>query len=186
MTIALEGKGIIIREAEVEDASFILALRLDDDLSLFLGKVDNNLEKQKQYLIENKKKNDDLYFIVEDKKGECFGAARIYNIKAESFTYGSWIMRKDAPHNFGIETYFLISDCAYYVLKCLRAEFDVMKKNDPVVRFHKRMGSKIIGEDELNYYFKQTLAEYEAIRKKYQRYAVPDPKIFSKISNGIA
>ena len=183
MTIALEGRGIVIREAELEDANFILALRLDEERTHFLGKIENDLEKQKQYLVENKKKKDDLYFIVENMQGERFGTARIYNITAETFTYGSWIIRKDAPYNIAIETYFLVSDCAYYVLRCQRAEFDVMKMNESVVNFHQRMGSLIVSQDEHRYYFRQTLFEYAVMRKKYKRYVVPDPMVFLNSTN---
>ena len=49
-------------------------------------------------------------------------------------------------------------------------EFDVRKGNTRVVDFHRRMNAKIVAEDELSYRFRQELADYELVRKKYKKY----------------
>ena len=170
MAIKIKGKNINLREVNVDDAEFILSLRTDPRYNEHLGKTENNISSQIRYIEQNLKKKDDFYFIVEAKDRKRFGCIRIYNIKNGIFNYGSWIMIKESPPYFALETNFLLLDFAYYYLKLKKTEFEVRKGNSRVVAFHKRMGAKIIHEDDLNYYFLQTKEDYENVRKKYSRY----------------
>lgn len=181
MSLIVKGKSINLREIAVSDAEFILSLRTDPRYNEYLGKTDNDINKQREYIRKNAEKDDDIYFIVESKHLQRFGCARLYNITPETFNYGSWIIMREAPPHFGLETYFLVSDFAYYVLKLERAEFDVRKGNKSVVAFHKRMGAEVVDADDLCYYFRQTKTTYESIRKKYSRYVISVKDLLSDV-----
>ena len=53
-----------------------------------------------------------------------------------------------------METAVLIYEFAFNTLGFRKSEFEVNKNNEKVVSYHKKSGAKIIGEDDINYYFR--------------------------------
>ena len=72
----------------MDDAEFILNLRLDEELNQFISKVDDDIKKQKKWLKKYKKREaqeKEYYFIIESKSGKQYGTVRLYDFKDESF-----------------------------------------------------------------------------------------------------
>lgn len=171
--MVVEGKNINLRIADTSDAEFILQLRLDEKKSRYISSVDNDLEKQINWLKEYKKRENDkkeYYFIIENKSGEKFGVLRLYDFKDDSFCWGSWIIKDDSPSYMAIESALMVYEFAFYTLGFKNTHFDVRKKNEKVISFHKRLGAQVVDEDELNYYFIYPKTAYEEIREKYKKY----------------
>lgn len=166
----IKGKNISLRDIELDDANFILQLRLDDDKNRYLHKTSPILEDQINYINSYKQKDNEYYFIIESQTAEKLGTIRIYDVIDESFCWGSWLMMDDAPRTAALESALLIYEFAFYTLGFAKTHFDVRKNNERVVAFHTRMGSKIVSEDELNYYFNFTKEDYEIIRAKYEKF----------------
>lgn len=166
----LEGKYVNLREVEIDDAEFILSLRCDEKKARFLHKTENNLEKQIEYLKRYKTLDNEWYFIIENKRHEPKGTIRIYGVQGTQYTSGSWLMTDDSLPEETLEGTLLVGQMAYEVLGFEKEYFDVRKGNKKVVRFHLSGGAKIVGEDEENYYFETTKANFEAI--KPVRYAM--------------
>lgn len=170
----IEGKTIYLQLVDVDDAPFILDLRTDDNLNKYLSSIQNDLSKQEDWIRqykEREKKKIEFYFIVSSKKtGEKWGAFRLYDFRDDSFSLGSWIIKKGAPISISIESALGAYEFAYGYLGFKRAHFEVRKANEKIVAFHKRFGSVIVDEDDLNYYFYQTKEDYYFIREKYKRY----------------
>lgn len=154
------GHFINLREVELEDANFILKLRCDEKKSLFLNSTDNNLQKQIDYLKRYKTLPDEWYFISEDKQKKQIGTIRIYNINNTTFTYGSWLMEDGVFPWQSIETEQLCKQFAFDELGMELLRFDVRKKNKKVVRYHQFCGSKIVAENDLDYFFELTKEDY--------------------------
>lgn len=89
----IEGKYVNLREAEIEDAAFILSLRCNEKKSRFLNKTENDLEKQTAYLKRYKTLDNEWYFIIENKKHDPLGTCRMYNVCGTQYTGGSWLMK---------------------------------------------------------------------------------------------
>lgn len=91
----LIGKNLEIRSATVEDAQFILDLRLDLELNRFLSVTSPDLERQKKWISDQLQMEDDYYFLLEDKNGDKIGTGGIYNIEGKKFSCGRWIIKKN-------------------------------------------------------------------------------------------
>ncbi len=170
------GKNILLRTAEIEDADFILKLRLDSTLNRFLSAVESDVEKQKEWLKKYKEKEilgKEYYFIIENKHNLRFGTVRVYEIQNDSFTWGSWIIQKNSPITFSIESAIMVYDFGFYSLGLRRCRFEVMVENKAVVNFHKKFGACVKEEKEGFVYFELMRDQYPTIRKNYEKYSLP-------------
>ncbi|WP_426584547.1 GNAT family N-acetyltransferase [Mucilaginibacter sp. R-33] len=155
----------MFRLVEESDAEFILSLRTDPVHARYLTHTDNNLQKQIKWIRTYKKrekKRQEYYFLFSDHNHQPLGVIRLYNITADTYTSGSWIVKPGCDEFVSIKSDLFISEFAASELKNKRCVFDVRKDNKKVLRFHK-MFAKITGEDELNYYF--TIDEESAKQK---------------------
>lgn len=155
----LESRSIRLRFVEESDAEFILKLRLDEKYNQFLSSVTADLQSQKDWIIKYKddeKLKRQFYFIVERLDGTPCGTVRVYDLKKDSFCWGSWILNEDKTRYSALESAFLVYKFGFDDLGYKKSHFDVMKGNEKVISFHKRMGAVQTGEDKQNYYFEIT------------------------------
>ena len=155
----LESKSIRLRLVEELDAEFILKLRLDEKYNQFLSSVTADLQSQKDWIKKYKgdeKTKKQFYFIIERLDGTPCGTIRAYDLTQDSFCWGSWILNENKTHYAALESAFLVYKFGFEVLGFKKSHFDVMKGNQRVISFHKKMGAIEIGEDEQNYYFEIT------------------------------
>jgi RimJ/RimL family protein N-acetyltransferase len=164
------GKTIFLREVSIEDAEFIVKLRTDPAKSKFISETSANLSRQIDFLNKYRLSETDFYFIICNHDGSAIGTIRIYDVRGESFCWGSWMLISNAPRNAAIESALLVYEYAFFALHYKRAHFDVRKDNESVVGFHKRFGAQVVNEDHLNYYFNFEFDTYLQTRNKYCRY----------------
>ncbi|MCT7572657.1 GNAT family N-acetyltransferase [Aliarcobacter butzleri] len=167
------GKNINMRTVTTEDAEFIYNMRQNENKTKYLSKVTGTVESQKEWIKSYKQREEDkkeFYFVIESKDSEKLGLVRIYDFQDESFCWGSWLIKEDAPKTTAIESALQIYEFGFYNLGFEKSHFDVRKGNDKVIAFHKRFGAKIINEDELDYFFNFEKSDYEIIKEKYKRY----------------
>ena len=164
------GKSIFFREVTVDDAEFIIGLRTDPEKSKYLSVTSSDNDKQRNFIAGYLNSQVDYYFIIADRNKKSIGTIRIYDIRDDSFCWGSWILSKDAPSNAAIESALLIYDFAFFSLHYPKAHFDVRKDNQRVVDFHKRFGASIVSEDDSNFYFQYDRDAYISLRPKYLRF----------------
>lgn len=154
----------------ISDAEFILTLRTDPKKSQYLSDTPNDVDKQIKFIKNYFDNSTDYYFIITDKANNALGTVRIYDIKDDSFCWGSWIIADNAPQNSAIESALLIYDFGFFALHYSKVHFDVRKANVKVVNFHKRLGATIVREDEINFYFEYDKEKYMIAREKYHRF----------------
>jgi RimJ/RimL family protein N-acetyltransferase len=165
----LNTKNIRLRLIEIEDADFVLALRLDNRYNKYLSSVKADFVAQKQWIVDYKIEESagrQFYFIIERVDGVPCGTVRIYDIRENSFCWGSWILNENKTRYAAIESAFLVYDFGFNKLGFDRAHFEVVKKNERVVSFHKKMGAVEVGEDDINFYFEIARPSVEAVKKK--------------------
>jgi RimJ/RimL family protein N-acetyltransferase len=163
----IEGYFTNIREVEEADSEFILSLRCDEKKAKFLHKTENNVEKQKEYIRRYKTLDDELFFIIENKKHEPIGTYRIYDLREDSFCIGSWLMVDGCSPMEMIEGEYLSKMYAFEQTGFKKFHFDVRKENKKVIRYHKMMGARQVGETDLDYLFECTKEDYLNNIKKY-------------------
>lgn len=167
------GKNINLRTVEIEDAEFIFSMRQNQNKTKYLSKVTGTVESQKEWIKNYKQREEnkkEFYFVIESKDKEKLGLVRMYDFQDDSFCWGSWLIKEDAPKTAAIESALQIYEFGFYNLGFEKSHFDVRKGNDKVVAFHQRFGAKIIDEDELDYFFNFTKIDYKIIKERYKRY----------------
>jgi RimJ/RimL family protein N-acetyltransferase len=169
----LQGKNIRLRLVTIEDAEFILQLRIDENKSKYLSKVENDLAKQKNWIANYKireAEQREFYFIIESNQGKSLGTVRIYDLQEDSFCWGSWLMKDNAPFSAAIETALLVYEFGFNTLNYRHSHFDVNKKNLKVIKFHKNFGALEVGQDDENLYLTLSLQQYQLMKDKYRRF----------------
>jgi hypothetical protein len=169
-------KHIRFRLVDICDAEFILSLRIDPKKNRFISAVENDLEAQRLWLADYKqreKNNEEYYFIIESLDEEKLGTIRIYDLQDDSFCWGSWILKQDAPAYAAIESALSIYEIGLYRLGFTQSHSDVRKGNQTVISFLTNFGAVITHEDDINYYFKMTDITYEQAKQKYKRFLKP-------------
>ena len=167
------GKNINLRTVEIEDAEFIFSMRQNQNKTKYLSKVTGTVESQKEWIKNYKQREEEkkeFYFVIESKDKEKLGLVRMYDFQDESFCWGSWLIKEDAPKTTAIESALQIYEFGFYSLGFEKSHFDVRKGNDKVIAFHQRLGAKIVDEDELDYFFNFKKSDYEITKEKYKRY----------------
>ena len=166
-------KNLNLRTVAIEDAEFIYNMRQNQNKTKYLSKVTGTVESQKEWIKNYKQREEEkkeFYFVIESKDKEKLGLVRMYDFQDESFCWGSWLIKEDAPKTTAIESALQIYEFGFYSLGFEKSHFDVRKENDKVIAFHQRFGAKIIDEDKLNYFFNFEKSDYEIIKEKYKRY----------------
>ncbi len=155
--IRFEKYNMLFRSVSVEDAAFILLLRTDEKLSRFLSKTNPDIKEQENWirLYETREKEGlEYYFISTSLDGEKYGLNRIYNIRPDSFEIGSWLYKSGLNVYIPILGDLAVRSFAFDLLNAEYCTFEVRKLNSSVLNYHKRFNPEIVGEDELNFYFK--------------------------------
>lgn len=158
--IILKGKYVNIREVLPEDAKFILYLRCDKEKLKYLHETECDIDKQIRYIQRVRSLNNEWYFIIENKEQKPLGTYRIYDLRSDSFCIGSWIMIDGCSYYETIEGEYLVKMFGFEKTGFNKFHFDVRKENQKVLRFHKLMGAKQIGETEQDILFECTKNDY--------------------------
>lgn len=177
----LQGRYVNLREVRVEDAEFIFDLRRSEK-ARYLDAISDNVEDQINYIKNYLIKDNEWYFIVENKKFQPLGTLRISHVGKEKITLGSldiknndknyfvigaWLMIDNATSEESIEGEYLLKRYAFEVLNLEKNYFDVRKGNKRVLNFHKMYGASVINEDDENYYFELTKENFLINSQKF-------------------
>jgi len=176
LQIRLRGRSLILREATIADAAFIVALRGNPLLSEFIHPASPSVAIQEDWLVEYASRPDDYYFICEDAGGKPWGTIRIASVHGNAFETGSWVFCPDAPVGVSVQAMFLAYRFGFERLECEVAVFDVRRGNKRVWRFHEYYGARRNREDDENFYYS---LDEKAFSKAWPRYgstvACPGP-----------
>lgn len=170
-------KEVTLKLAEVKDAEFILSLRLDEGLNKHLSKTKPDLEAQKQWLAEYKKREgekQEFYYIIYLEK-EKVGTIRVYNIDytKKTCTWGSFIIKAGVSKQTGnprvsVIALYKIFNFIFNELGFKKVDFDVRKENSHIRQFYINLGGEVVREDEINSYLILTKGHFLNIfLKKY-------------------
>ena len=144
-----------VRFVKEEDTDFILQLRTDEKISKYLHQVKSDAQEQKEWIKKYKKREEegsDYYFIYYDGDSPI-GVNRIYNISDTCATSGSWICKPEVDFEKKIYTLIIVREIIFDFLGKQEDCFDVRKKNKTVVGIQKMFGSKIVSENDIDYFF---------------------------------
>lgn len=168
------GKNIYLRNANEEDANFILKLRMDEIKNRYLSVTSNRLEDQINWMKNYSSKKDEVYFIVCDKSDNPLGCVRMYSPAKDSYCWGSWLMKSGLGPMVALESVLLVYAYGKY-LGFSEARIEVRKLNEHVWRFHEKIFSASLEyEDEINRNYIVTRKSIDDTLNKYQ-YLLTNP-----------
>ena len=166
----IRGKTLVLRNAVVADAAFILSLRTNPQKSRHLSKVSDDLDAQVAWLISYEERDTEAYFVIEDVRGIPLGTVRIYDAQDDSFCWGSWILLENTPSSAAIESALIVYAYALESLGFQSAHYQVQKANERVWRFHERFGAERTSENEVQYEYRLSNAAIKSSIDRYRRY----------------
>lgn len=111
----VQGKTIRFKEVDIEDAEFILALRLDSNKNKYMSPVKGDVQSQSEWIKRYQTSVDQVYFLICDNQARPLGTVRMYDPVGESFSWGSWMLKTGAPATAAIESALMV-----YLLFLLR------------------------------------------------------------------
>lgn len=168
------GKTLVLRNADVGDSAFILALRTDEVKSRHMSPTPNDLAAQQDYLRRYAETSEGIYFIAESLGGEPLGTVRMYDARGDSFSWGSWIIKDGAPVWTAVESALMVYSYALDHLGFTRAHCMVRKDNVRVWTFHERFGAHRFGEHGDQYEYRIAPEVIRASLRRYGRF-LPGP-----------
>lgn len=166
----VEGPNLTLRLIEPNDAAYVHGLRTNPLYNSHLSKVTGSVEDQRQWIEGYKAREaagQELYYVIERSDGTRCGLVRLYDIEAQSFTWGSWILDENKPRKAALESAVLIYEIGFAHLGCGRAVFDVRIDNAHTTAFHRRFGAVETGADKLNVYFSYRRSRFEADKMRH-------------------
>lgn len=166
----LTGNQLVLRDVVVDDAAFILGLRLDPKKSAYLSAVPDDVQAQAAWIERYQAGTGQAYFIICGKAGEKLGTVRLYSAIGNSFSWGSWIVTDAAPANTAIESALMVYRYALDTLGFTSAHFEVDRKNTSVWTFHERFGAVRVKESATEYFYEIGLEPIRASMARYRRF----------------
>ena len=167
----VQGKYVKLRLVELEDAPFIVTLRNYAKSQKFLSATSTSVEAQEQWMRDYKtreKQGIEFYYIIQLHDDSPVGLIRLYDLKAEIFSGGSWIIAPGYPHHIAVETVLLLYDLCFDQLGYEKILLQVVKENQSVIRFHKRFGAIVDREDEKCVYLINTNLTVRRPRERFR------------------
>lgn len=137
---------------------------------MHLSQVAPELSGQVAWLEDYVRKTDQAYFIIESQVGRALGTVRLYDAQGDSFCWGSWILKEDAPKLAAIESALMVYAYAIDHLGFTKSHFEVRKGNEGVWRFHERFGATRVGETEQDYLYCIQPDKISTARQHYKKY----------------
>ena len=140
--------GLQARLVEEKDAQFIVDLRTNHH-TRFMSTVSSDLKKQIEWIKNYKKREEegtDYYFIF-SKNGKDIGLNRIYDIRSDIFSTGSWAFTQEAPFGAAFLAQVICREIAFDELGLAYEEdpIGVHVENVNVLKYNFAVGLKDIG-----------------------------------------
>ncbi len=166
----VEGPNLTLRLIQPEDADYVFGLRTDPAYNIHLSEVRGTAQDQRRWIDAYKVREAglrELYYVIERRDGVRCGTVRLYDIEAEGFTWGSWILDENKPRKAALESALLIYTIGFDRLGRKTADFDVRLDNEKTLTFHRRFGATETRSDDSDIYFTYPRERFSADRAGY-------------------
>ncbi len=153
----IEGVRLRLRLIDPDDADYVHGLRTDPAYNTHLSAVQGTVEDQRCWIEGYKSREADLrelYYVIERRDHVPCGLVRLYDITADSFTWGSWILDTNKPPKAALESVLLSFGIGFDQLDLPVAYVDVRKNNTRALSIYQRLGMTEIRRDDQDIYFR--------------------------------
>lgn len=133
---------------------YIYSLRINPLYNRHLSPPPSSAERQGDWIdgyVQREARGEEFYFLIERQDGIPCGTVRLYDLRQNSFCWGSWILDENKTKFAAAESALLVYEVGFEKLGFAQSHFDVRVENTSVIRFHERMGAvrtEVLGEDQ--------------------------------------
>jgi len=163
----VEGPNLILRLIEPEDAAYVHSLRSNPAYNTHLSTVTGTVDNQRTWIEDYKSREaqgQEFYYVIERKDGTRCGLVRLYDIEAESCTWGSWILDENKPHKAALESAVLSFGIGFDALGVQLANVDVRVANEHAAAFYRRLGMVETHRTDQDIFFNYTREQFDTGR----------------------
>lgn len=169
----IEGVFLRLRPVTLADSPYIYGLRINPAYNRHLSQVKGTVAHQRSWIEKYKIREaigQEIYYIIEHRTTHIpCGTVRLYDIKSDVFTWGSWILDENKPPKAALESAILSFGIGFGDLDRDLAIFDVRHENSHALAFYYRFGARQTGADNVNVYFELSRRQFKAFRERYMR-----------------
>lgn len=166
----IDGHRLALRDVAPADSDFIFALRTSASAAAHISATPPDRQSQIDYVTAYQRGSGAAYFIICERDGPPLGTVRLYDPQGESFAWGSWILKADAPLFAAIESALIVYCYALDHLGFSAAHFSVRQENAKVWQFHERFGAERARSEAGQHYFHIGRAAIAASLARYRRF----------------
>jgi len=163
----VEGPNLILRLIEPEDAAYVHSLRSNPVYNTHLPAVTGTVDDQWTWIVDYKfreAQEQEFYYVIERKDGTRCGLVRLYDVEAESFTWGSWILDKNKTRKAALESAILSFGVGFDALGVQLANVDARVANEHAAAFYQRLGMVETHRTDQNIFFNYTREQFNTSR----------------------
>lgn len=130
------GIGYRLRPVRIEDAQFIVDVRLEDkDRNRFINTISEDVRLQEEWINRYLERDGDYYFVIENKlTGDKEGLVGIYDLVDGKAEWGRWVVKKGSLCT--VESLFLVFQVAFENLELKELFCRTISVNEAVVSLH--------------------------------------------------
>ncbi len=162
----LEGKLVLLKSIDVEDAEFSYNLRQDNRKARFVHNISGGVEQQREWIEKQRQRKGDYFFVACRKNGERIGTYGVYDISEKTADVGRFFSVGNQIEF--TESTLLVHDFAFEVLHLESVYSDILAENLPALGGNKRVG----GVEESRHYdeeFKMDMIHAVIYKEAYFR-----------------
>ena len=166
----VEGPKLTLRLIKPKDAAYVHSLRSNPAYNTHLSTVTGTVDDQVKWIEDYKSREaqgQEFYYVIERKDGTRCGLVRLYDIQAESFTWGSWILDENKTRKAALESAVLSFGIGFNVMKRAVANVDVRLENKHAISFYERLGMTETHRTNGQVFFAYTRARFDTSRTHY-------------------
>ena len=162
----LAGERVILRSAEERDAEFTRMIRRDPQLTKYIPVINGTLEDQIAWLRRQREKEDDYFFVVEERGGKSIGTISCYDIdeQAAICEIGRYISYGNALEN--VEAALLLLDFVFNSIHMKSVIMNCDERNQAIINFWIRMGAVFAEKISMGAW---TAAQYRLTAEGYEK-----------------
>jgi RimJ/RimL family protein N-acetyltransferase len=162
-----------LRLVELEDADFILSLRMNEKLNQYLSPVKTEISQQINWLTHYKLREvegSDYYFMIMNKEMGKVGLVRVYDINYNdrSCEWGSWVLAEIRHKCTALDSMLLSLEFAFNELGLNVCNLKVNNNNLHAKSFYHRFGWVQVAQDNQETFF--AIKKLRYLQLKYSKY----------------
>ena len=163
----VEGPNLTLRLIQPEDAADVHSLRNNPAYITHLSTVTGTVDDQQTWIKDYKSREahgQEFYYVVERKDGARCGLVRLYEIKAKSFTWGSWVLDENKTRKAALESAILSFGVGFDALGVQLVNVDVRVTNEHAAAFYRRLGMVETHRTDQDIFFNYTREQFDTAR----------------------